>query len=86
MIYEMFPQEYIELQKELMSGLHPKLEQILSVINADDIDMKLAHIAAYCEVVLDGTYDLDARRNLCDILTKRLVPMREGAKGILIVQ
>jgi len=73
----MFPLEYQELQKELSTGLHPRLYPILAQHGADDLDMKLAQIAAYCEVALDGVYTLDERRKLCDILRERLVLLRE---------
>ncbi len=80
MIYEMFPEEYIQLDKELRSGFHPKLEAILSRFGPDDLDMKMAQTAAYCEVALDGTYTLPERTKLCDILLKKLILLRQTEK------
>lgn len=85
MVYEFFPDEWIQLNAELCSGLHPKLEQILSRINVEDIDMKLAHIASYCEVILDGDYTLEERSKLCEILRKKLIEKRERPDKIIIL-
>ena len=86
-IHEYFPQEYIELQKELLTGYHPKLEKILTTNGgtADDVDLKLAQIAAYCSVILDGVYTLEERMRLCDILRKRLQYMRENPNKELVL-
>ena len=81
MIIEKFPEEYIELNKELCTGYHPKLAEIISKIGMDDLDLKLANIAAYCAIALDGEYRLEDRVNLCRILTKELVKMREYPKA-----
>ena len=88
MIYEYFPQEYIELQKELATGYHPQLEKILTINGgtSEDIDLKIAQIAAYCEVMLDGVYTLEERMRLCDILRKKLIEKRENPnKGIVLL-
>lgn len=86
MIHELFPTEYVELQKELMTGFHPKLESILAAHAVDDIDMKLAQIASYCGIVLDGTYTLEDRIKLCRILRERLILLRENPnKGIILI-
>ena len=86
MLYEIFPAEYIALQRELITGYHPKLERILEQHGPEDIDMKLAQIAAYCSVGLDDVYTLDERRELCDLLRERLIPMRENPnKDVLVV-
>lgn len=77
MMYEIFPAEYIALNVELLTGCHPTLERILQQHGPNDIDMKLAQIAAYCSVELDGVYSLEERIKLCDLLLKRLIPMRE---------
>ena len=86
MIYEIFPAEYIALQRELLTGYHPQLEKILEQHGPEDIDMKLAQIASYTGVILDDVYTLDERRKLCDLLRERLIPMRENPnKDVLIV-
>jgi hypothetical protein len=82
-IFEYFPEEYIALNKEMASGHHPDLERIIQVNGGDstDIDLKLAQTAAYCEVVLDGVYELDSRVNLCKILLQRLILKRKPLPG-----
>lgn len=85
MIHEIFPDSYIELNKELMTGLHPKLEQIIAGCGIDEIDLKLSHIAAYCEVMLDDVYSLQDRMKLCDVLREKLILKRENPNGILII-
>lgn len=85
MIAEMFPESYIELDKELRTGYHPELERILSGVNIDDLDLKLGHIAAYCEVVLDGDYPLADRIKLCDMLREKLILKRVNPNGLIIL-
>lgn len=74
--FELFPQEYIDLQMELATDYHPKVQEILQGISYDDLDLKLAHIASYCEVMLDGVYTLESRITLCKILKEKLVLLR----------
>lgn len=85
MILEYFPQAYIELQRELNTGLHKDIVDIISRYPADEIDIKLAQIASYCEVLLDGDYTLADRIKLCEILVEKLKQKRERPDGILIV-
>lgn len=84
-IFELFPPEIIALDAELRTGYHPKIE-FISNYPADEIDIKLAQIAAYCEVMLDGDYELKDRMALCKILTEKLILKREvpGAQIILL--
>lgn len=74
---EYFPEGFIALQKELATGLHPKLEKLLANHPADELDIRLAEIASYCQVVLEGTYTIEERSNLCSILVGRLELLRE---------
>jgi len=75
--FEFFPEGFITLAKELATGLHPRLEKLLSNHPIEEIDIKLAEIAAYCSVALDATYTLEERDKLCYILTGRLEVLRE---------
>lgn len=76
-IFEIFPDEYIALNREIATQNHPKLQAIIAQIGVDDLDMKLAQTAAYCEVMLDDVYSLHDRIKLCKILTEKLVLLRE---------
>jgi hypothetical protein len=83
----MFPEEVIQLNRELATGLHPKLEKILSEVQGDyDFVERIAHIAAYCELILDSMYDGDELAKLCEVLRKRLVDKRERPDTTIIVQ
>lgn len=84
-IFEIFPDEYIDLNIELNSDYHPKLQRILAQHGVDDIDMKLAQIASYCQVLLDGDYTLDDRIKLCKILKEKLILLREDPKASRIL-
>lgn len=87
MIYEKFPEPYIQLQQELSTDFHPRLQSILRINGgtADDVDLKLAQIAAYCEIVLDGEYTLEDRIKLCTILVKRLKERRQHPATIHVI-
>lgn len=70
----MFHQNRIDLQKEITQ--HPELQARLQNHPADEFEIRLAEIAAYCNIVLHGDYlqlDLD---NLCGILCKKLYEKR----------
>ena len=84
-ILEFFPEEYIALQRELATGLHPVLETRLSRISVEEIDFKLAAIAQYCDIVLDGEYSLEDRMKLCALLTKKLIDKRVRPTGLIII-
>lgn len=88
MIFEMYPEEYILLQRELATDYHPQLQAILRKNGggADDVDLKLAQIAAYCEVMLDGIYTLEDRIKLCRVLWEKLLLKRNRQESLLIVQ
>ena len=74
---EYFPLEYVLLDRELYTQNHPKIQAILAGYPVDEVDIKLAQIAAYCEVMLDGDYTLEARIQLARILTEKLMLLRE---------
>jgi len=84
--FEMFPEGYIALNKELATGLHPKLEKLLANNPAaDDVDVRLSQIAVYCAIALDGTYSLEERDKLCFILAGRLEALRELPSPQIVV-
>lgn len=76
---EMFPEGYIALNKELATGYHPKLEYNLSNYPVGEIDIRLATIATYVGIVMDGAYTLESRSELCSILAGRLEMLRDLA-------
>lgn len=84
-VFELFPKEYLDLDAELRTGYHPDIE-FISNYGADEIDIKLAQIAAYCEVMMDGDYTLADRIGLCKILVEKLILKRKipGAQIILL--
>jgi hypothetical protein len=84
--FEMFPEGYIALNKELATGLHPKLENLLQKHPVDEVDIKLAEIASYCQVALDATYTLAERDKLCFILAGRLEALRELPAPTVVIQ
>lgn len=75
------PEEYIELQKEV--HLNPDMPKVLEN-TTDDFEVKLAAIAAYCGIILDGAYD---QHDMCVIskkCTQILRDKREGNRIILL--
>lgn len=84
--FEFFPEGFIALNKELATGLHPKLEELLSQQPVNEVDIRLAQIATYCSVVLDGSYSLAERDKLCFILAGRLEVLRELPSPQIILQ
>lgn len=74
---EMFPEGYILLNRELATGYHPKLEILLSGFPTDETDLRLSVIAHFLGIVLDGAYTLEARSELCAIMSGRLELIRE---------
>lgn len=75
-IQVLFPDEYIELQREIPK--HPVLVEFLQDHPVNEFEIRLSQIAAYCEVALDDTYSQDDLKNLAKILTKRLIEKRSG--------
>jgi len=78
-IIEIFPQEILDLQEELS---HPEHQEFMrSIGNAEDVgdfETRLAHVAAYCEVVLNDWYSHDDILYLCSKLVNRLKAKRGG--------
>lgn len=70
-----FPTELVSLSQEVSH--HPVLMELLKQHDALEWEMRLAHIASYCEVILDGVYDHDAILKLAVILKERLMAKRD---------
>ena len=74
---KMLPEGIIALNKELVTGYHQKLEQLLERHGISEWEIRFAHIAAYCSIILDDTYYPEDFDRLGHILAKRLEEMRE---------
>lgn len=81
----LWPEELIALNQELASGLHPDLQAYL-VENIGPgyghetlLIERLAAIAAYAGVALDGLYDSNQILTICSVVTTKLKTMRKRA-------
>lgn len=74
MYYQFFPEVFLQLQEEC--GYWPDLIEILGTVQANEFEMKMAHIAAFCEIILDGVYDQESLEKLAEICLKRLKDKR----------
>lgn len=67
----MFPEVFIELQKEVLN--HPTLVKQLNEMDANsDLGDRIGTICAYCGIVLEGMYDQDQIEELAGICIKKL--------------
>lgn len=78
-IIEEFPPERVELNIEITH--HPELiiemQRVAAQSGTNDFAIMLGVVAAYCEVVVDGTYTQQEIDKLCTILTNRLREKRQ---------
>lgn len=74
MYHHYFEKELIDLRREIAN--HPDLLVILAGQTNTDIYVHIAEIAAYCDMVLDGTYSMEDVLKLCVIMTERLINRR----------
>lgn len=63
---KMFPPSVVAMQKELAAN-HPEL--LAQVQNASTLNEQLAIVATYCDVIMDGMYDVGPA---CDYLLQKL--------------
>lgn len=71
---EMFPQEYIDLNREI--SFHPVLMHLLAVQPVDEFEIRLAQVASYCEVMLDDTYTYEDLKGIAKVCCERLMQKR----------
>lgn len=71
---EYFPEAQIQLQEEIFQ--HPELCRLLQNHPPQEKEMRLAEIATYCGVLLDGMYMPEDIDKLCEILHRKLVEKR----------
>lgn len=69
-----FPDELLDLQDEVR--YHPELQMLLANHPAMEWETKVAEIAVYCSIVLNGYYTEEDLLRICKILTRRLRKMR----------
>lgn len=72
--YEMFPEELIQLRVEIDN--HPDLLAILHGQADKDVYIQICEIAAYCEIVVEGTYTRADIIGLCKICLDKLMSKR----------
>lgn len=80
---QMWPTEVIALNRELASGYHTRLEELLQAFNPDDLGGRLACIAAYCEIIVDDYYDADEIARLAGMLANALEKKRTNPNGVI---
>lgn len=68
--FEYFDPRMIALQEEVFN--HPRLMELLAKHPPQEKEMRIAEIAAYCEVMLDGYYSEEQLNELADVLTRKL--------------
>lgn len=83
----LWPEEVIELNRELQHlDLHPELAKImLNLDPASSFAERIGHIAAYCDLILDGQYMPDDIAKICGELSRRLVAKRVMPEAQVII-
>lgn len=82
MIYEMFPIEFIELQREIQH--HPLLIQRLQKHDALEMETIFAEVCYYCGYSINGTYTPDELLKIADKLIWLLkdTAVKSAIKGL----
>jgi hypothetical protein len=73
---DFFSDALIALNREVSK--HPDLVELLQKQELRDMEVRLAEVAAYCGVALDGDYYPADINNIADICTRRLMEKRTG--------
>lgn len=76
MVFEFYNPIFFQLQEE--TAHHPELRMNLAMHAGDKLEERLAEIAAYCGVLLDGYYTPDRLVVVADELLKLLKSKRTG--------
>lgn len=71
---EYFDPRLLALQQELMN--HPELMERVARHPPQETEMRIAEIAAYCNILLDGYYIPEEINNLAALLTQKLYEKR----------
>ena len=78
-----WPEELIHLNQEIAN--HPKLMALLANHPVAEWEIKMAEIALYCEVIVDGDYLPEDMQRLAGILYRKLIERREDNRGLVII-
>lgn len=78
-----WPEEFIELNRECAN--HPKLQTLLANHPAGEWEIRIAEIALYCEVIVDGDYLPEQMQQLAGILYRKLIEKREDNRKLVII-
>ena len=70
-IIEMFPEAAIALQEEIFNN-HPELLRLLSKYPHRPMEVKVATIAAYCKIAVDGEFREKDLEGLFELLLRKL--------------
>lgn len=79
----LFPEPFIQLQAELIH--HPALQEVLQQQPGAEWEIRLAQIAHYCEVILDGNYLPEDIERICEILRIKLIERRKDNRGLVVI-
>ena len=71
---EYFDPRLLALQQELLN--HPELMERVARHPPRETEMRIAEIAAYCTILLDGYYIPEEINNLAALLTQKLYEKR----------
>jgi hypothetical protein len=77
---EFFPESYLALQEEIVN--HPRLCELIVRHSPREFELRLAEIATYCNVALDGEYTQEDLNGLCHVLWRKL---KEKGTGIILI-
>lgn len=78
-----WPEELIQLNRETLN--HPKLMTLLANHQMAEWEIKMAEIALYCDVIVNGDYMPEQMVQLAGILHKKLIEKREQQGGLVII-
>jgi hypothetical protein len=76
-VLEFFPEQFIALDREVSKHL-PLVEELSALPHTTSFEERLAHIATYCDTLVDGTFTQKELCDIADILTRTLIEKRTG--------
>ena len=78
-----WPDEFIALNTEITN--HPDLVELLANHPAMEWEIRLAEIALFCEVIVDGDYLPEQMQQLAGILYRKLIERRKDNRGLVVI-